>query len=278
MTISAPAKLNLSLRIRGKRLDGYHEVETLMVPLRGLADRLGFEKADQFALEVDGADVGAVEGQPHHPGPAAVRGANRAALSLPDSPGETRSGRRGAGGRKQRRGGDPAGAQRVGRSGLEGEVLESLGAELGSDVPFFLRSGPCWCGGRGEQLSDTEVASFEVLLLKPAFGVSTPDAYRRWTGAKELAGIDYGVQLAGGVELVNDLERPVFEKFLFLAELKNWLRQQDGVQAALMSGSGATVFAVLGDPSAGRRSRRGRGTSWILPVVVGGAGGIAALR
>jgi 4-diphosphocytidyl-2-C-methyl-D-erythritol kinase len=48
-----------------------------------------------------------------------------------------------------------------------------------------------------------------------------------------------------GVELVNDLERPVFEKFLFLAEMKMWLLEQPGVRAALMSGSGATVFAVL---------------------------------
>jgi len=62
-----------------------------------------------------------------------------------------------------------------------------------------------------------------------------------------------------GVELVNNLERPVFEKFLFLAELKKWLSEQFEVQAALMSGSGSTVFAVLHDAdSASRLADRAR--------------------
>jgi 4-diphosphocytidyl-2-C-methyl-D-erythritol kinase len=54
--------------------------------------------------------------------------------------------------------------------------------------------------------------------------------------------VRYEMQMVNGLALMNDLERPVFEKLLFLAELKSWLREQFEVRAALMSGSGATVF------------------------------------
>lgn len=84
-----------------------------------------------------------------------------------------------------------------------------------------------------------------VVLLKPAFGVSTPEAYAGWrdgSGAREAAGRPPEI---GGLTIVNDLERPVFRKYLFLAEVKAWLRRRRGVVAALMSGSGSTVFAVV---------------------------------
>jgi 4-diphosphocytidyl-2-C-methyl-D-erythritol kinase len=91
------------------------------------------------------------------------------------------------------------------------------------------------------------------LLLKPAFGVATADAYGRWAKSKELPGVRYEAQAVNGFELVNDLERPVFEKYLFLAELKTWLGEQFEVRAALLSGSGATVFAVVHDGAAAPR-------------------------
>jgi 4-diphosphocytidyl-2-C-methyl-D-erythritol kinase len=58
---------------------------------------------------------------------------------------------------------------------------------------------------------------------------------------------------------VNDLERPVYEKFVFLAELKTWLLNQPEVGAALMSGSGSTVFAVIrGDVDVDRLAMRAK--------------------
>jgi 4-diphosphocytidyl-2-C-methyl-D-erythritol kinase len=86
-----------------------------------------------------------------------------------------------------------------------------------------------------------------LLLLKPDFGVPTPWAYGRWKESREIAGVDYAPQEFDGVRFVNDLERPVFEKFVFLGHLKTWLRQQPEVGVALMSGSGSTVFAALRD-------------------------------
>ena len=219
-----------------------------MVPLPGLADSLEIEAADSFSLEVEGAEgaeVGPVEDN-------LVTRALRLFEARTKKPCNYRIGLEkrvpaGAG-----LGGGSSDAAAVLRAlnelesaGLTQADLEELGAQLGSDVPFFLRDDPCWCRGRGELLESTTAPSLEVLLLKPAFGVNTVDAYRRWGASAELPDVRYEAQKVEGVVLVNNLERPVFEKFLFLAELKMWLLKQFEVKAALKSGSGATVFAVL---------------------------------
>jgi 4-diphosphocytidyl-2-C-methyl-D-erythritol kinase len=85
-----------------------------------------------------------------------------------------------------------------------------------------------------------------LLLVKPAFSVPTPWAYQQWLASKEIPGIDYGARPMPWGDLVNSLERPVFAKHLVLADLKQFLAAQPGVEGALMSGSGSVVFAVLG--------------------------------
>ena len=131
-------------------------------------------------------------------------------------------------------------------SSLGEDKLAQLAAQIGSDVPFFIFRSAAKCRGRGELVTPVALpVSLSLLLLKPAFGVSTPWAYGRWQESKELSGVGYGPQEFAGLTLVNDLERPVFEKYVFLAHLKMWLLAQPEVGAAMMSGSGATLFAVL---------------------------------
>jgi 4-diphosphocytidyl-2-C-methyl-D-erythritol kinase len=88
-------------------------------------------------------------------------------------------------------------------------------------------------------------------LIKPPFGVPTPWAYKQWRDSKEVPGVPYAAQAFEWGTLQNDLERPVFEKYLFLAELKRWLLEQPEVSGALMSGSGSTVLAVLHEREGG---------------------------
>ncbi len=132
--------------------------------------------------------------------------------------------------------------------------LMSMAGELGSDVPFFIDGGICRCTGRCESVSPMpEMSGFkaDVLLLRPSFGVSTPDAYKRWKDSRELPGVSYAARTWNGMEFVNDLERPVFEKYMFLAEIKSWLLEQEGVEVAMMSGSGSTVFAIFNSSADG---------------------------
>ena len=247
MKIEVPAKLKLSLRIEGRREDGFHELETLMVPVPDLHDLLEVEPAEEFSFSCDQEGVPTDEG--NLVGKAVrscekttgkpCRLAVRLEKQIPHGAG--------LGG-----GSSDAAAMLMVLNALSTEKLRmdqllELAGELGSDVPFFLQGTACRCRGRGEKLEAAPVEEMDVVLAKPSFGVSTPDAYGRWKDSKELPGVDYESQHCDGVDLVNDLERPVFEKFPYLAELKMWFLGQPEVQGALMSGSGATVFAVLRD-------------------------------
>jgi 4-diphosphocytidyl-2-C-methyl-D-erythritol kinase len=129
---------------------------------------------------------------------------------------------------------------------LSREALAEMAKPLGSDVPFFLFQSAAVCKGHGEIVVPVKLQrQFSILLLKPAFAVSTAWAYWRWQHSREIPGIRYEAQEFAGQTFVNDLERPVFEKFVFLARLKTWLLSQSEVSVALMSGSGSTMFAVM---------------------------------
>jgi 4-diphosphocytidyl-2-C-methyl-D-erythritol kinase len=135
---------------------------------------------------------------------------------------------------------------------LARENLVELAAEIGSDVPFFLYQSAAWISGRGEYVSPVSgMASVPLLLVKPPFGVPTPWAYQHWKDSEQIPNIPYQEQSSSAGVLFNDLERPVFQKYFLLAELKRWLLAQPEVEAALMSGSGSTVFAVLREKEAG---------------------------
>ncbi|MES2476861.1 MAG: 4-(cytidine 5'-diphospho)-2-C-methyl-D-erythritol kinase [Verrucomicrobiota bacterium] len=245
-SLHAPAKLNLSLRVVTKREDGFHDIDTLMVKLPGLADTLDFSQASEFCFRCDAPDmpidadnlvvkaVRAFEKASGTPCACAITLHKR----IPHGAGL-------AGGSS-----DAAttllGINRLSGFPLGVEAIHEIAASLGSDIPFFLTAGAARCTGRGEKIQPIPpLSALPVLLLKPSFAVATPDAYRRWQGSSEIPGIRYKSQRVGDIQLVNDLERPVFQKHRFLAELKEWLLQRRETAAALMSGSGSTVFAVL---------------------------------
>lgn len=249
----APAKVNLTLKVLGKREDGFHDLESLMVPL-DLADSLQFEAADCYTLVCDTPGVPLDESN-------LVSKAVRAF--------EARIGRdcnwkitlkknvphgAGLGG-----GSSDAATVLLALNKLEGanidlDELASMGAAFGSDVPFFIYQQACMIGGRGENVTPVDMpglSGVEILLLKPSFGVDTPDAFKRWAGSGKVPGVDYSPQNMPWGEMVNDLEVPVFEKHRFLAEMKLWLSNQPEVSAAMMSGSGSTMMAFLKSGDAG---------------------------
>ncbi len=249
----APAKINLSLRVLGRREDGFHEIETLMVPL-DLADEITLE--DTAAADANGIELVCSDPTiPTGPGNLAYRAAElfQARLGHAMPPVRivlTKHVPHGAG-----LGGGSSDAATVllalnekTHAGLSTALLAEMAAELGSDVPFFVYRQAAICRGRGERIEPTNFdATLSLVLFKPEFPISTPWAYQRWRDSRELNGVLYSAQPFPWGELVNDLERPVFEKYLVLADLKTWLLQQPEVSGALLSGSGSTMFAVLRD-------------------------------
>ncbi|MFN0128299.1 MAG: 4-(cytidine 5'-diphospho)-2-C-methyl-D-erythritol kinase [Verrucomicrobiales bacterium] len=257
-SLSAPAKINLSLRVLGRRGDGFHELETVMVPL-GLADGLTMERmgGPDGVIEFSCTDA-EVPGDESNLVIKALRAIESECGRLPALRVKLEKAiphGAGLGGGSSDAAAALAGVNDWLALGLAQETLHRLAAGLGSDVPFFLHGSAAICRGRGEVIEPLPDRGprLPVLLVKLPFPVPTPWAYGQWGSAPCLPDVVYDPQViagAGGREivLVNDLERPVFAKHLVLATLKMWLLERPEVAAALMSGSGSTVFAVLRSP------------------------------
>jgi 4-diphosphocytidyl-2-C-methyl-D-erythritol kinase len=254
MQLYAPAKINLSLKIKGRRADGFHEIETLMVPIT-LGDQVTIETGEDgggidFACNDSSIPIGkdnlVVKAAELFQQATANAVGLRIVLEKRIPHGA------GLGGGSSDAATTLLGLNKLLGANLGQEELIRLGAKIGSDVPFFIAGGAAICRGRGELIEPTVLPRrFELLLLKPDFGVPTPWAYGRRKESKELHEIPYRAQEFAEMSFANDLERPVFEKFVFLGELKKWLCEQPEVGVALMSGSGSTVFVVLKQDSAG---------------------------
>jgi 4-diphosphocytidyl-2-C-methyl-D-erythritol kinase len=250
MQAFAPAKINLSFEIKGRREDGFHEIETLMAPI-SLADRLSIERSKaangiQFSCDdsslPNGEENLVVQAARLFQKTTKTGGGVEIALEKRIPHGA------GLGGGSSDAATTLLGLNELFETRLEQKDLVALAAQIGSDVPFFILGSAATCRGRGEIVEPARLpARFNLLLVKPDFGVPTPWAYQRWRDSRELPAVNHAAQMFSGVRFVNDLERPVFEKFVLLGYLKTWLRLQPEVGVALLSGSGSTVFAVLRD-------------------------------
>ena len=248
MQLRAPAKVNLSFEIRGRREDGFHEIDTLMAPV-SLFDRITLTRsAPGIGIRFACDDASLPQGDDNLVVQAARlffadidrEGAVEIELQKAIPHGA------GLGGGSSDAAATLLGLNELFEADLPVERLAGLAAELGSDVPFFVYGSAAICRGRGELITPFSLArQLSLLLLKPSFAVPTPWAYSRWKDATTLRGFSYGRQEFAGLKFINDLERPVIEKHVFLGTAKMWLLEQPEVGAAMMSGSGSTLFAVL---------------------------------
>ena len=259
MQVLAPAKINLSLRVLRRRRDGFHEIETFIAPI-SLCDQIQIERrSGEQRIRFCCDDPSVPQGNEN----LAVRAANlffeRTNIDGKISIKLKKRIPHGAG-----LGGGSSDAaftllalNELFDTKLPREGLAKMAETIGSDVPFFVFQSAAVCKGRGELVSPTRLREqLSVLLLKPKFSVPTQWAYSHWRDSREIPGVSYAAQKFAGQTFVNVLERPVFEKFIFLAEVKTWLVKQPEVCAALMSGSGSTVFALLHDNAGARRLAR----------------------
>lgn len=227
MTVLAPAKLTVALRITGVRDDGYHEIDAEMMTL-DLADELTFSEGD--GLEVVGADEGGLAV------PAGDDNLVRRALAAVGRTAAVRLLKH-----------IPAGAGLGGGSADAAAVLRwagcddlALAVRLGADVPFCLVGGRARVRGIGEVLEPLAFEPRCFTLLMPPFGVSTPAVYRAWD--------DLGGPTGTGQ---NDLEPAALVVEPRLAEWRDRLATATGRQPTL-AGSGATWFVEGAHPAAGR--------------------------
>ena len=271
MQVSAPAKINLSLKVLRRRGDGFHEIETVIAPI-SLCDEIKIDRKQQ-GIEFRCDDPSVPQGDDN----LVVRAANAFFASTKLKPAISIELKKkiphsaGLGGGSSDAAATLLALNRMFETKLPREALAKIAEEIGSDVPFFIFESAAMCKGRGEivtpvnlpqrliasppgssTLSGSPVdvarlppAPLSILLMKPEFGVASEWAYSRRQDSRKIPGVSYEIQEFAGQTFLNDLERPVFEKFVFLAQLKMWLLKQPEVGAALMSGSGSTIFAVM---------------------------------
>lgn len=262
LVVRTPAKLNLFLDVLGKRPDGYHELETLMVSI-GLFDTLRFEQNDSGGLELflDPASPGIPrEVLPLLP----LDGHNlilKAAQLLREVTGCQKGVRihltkaiplqAGLGGGSSDAAAALVGLNEFWKLGLTSQELHPLAARLGSDVNFFLDSAPlAMCRGRGEQIEPLKLGRpLHFVLVKPPGGLSTREVFSRLKidrphGSDSICqAIRSGNVCAMGAQLHNSLEVPAGE---FSTEVANTLAALDHVASVgrLMTGSGSSCFAL----------------------------------
>jgi 4-diphosphocytidyl-2-C-methyl-D-erythritol kinase len=235
MRVNAYAKINWSLRITGKRADGFHDIETLFQTI-SLHDTLTFEASDRLELTCDDPTIPVDETN------LVIRAARAigktASIALHKE--------------------IPAGGGLGGGSSDAAATLIALGKpspeialSLGSDVPFFLTGGTAHATGRGEILTPLPpVAGIPLLLLIPEERVSTARAFGMLQRFSPPLGIErYRAMieddlLSHATELVNDFEEPIFAMLPMLRTLKTQLYEAGAAWAA-MSGSGSTIVGAF---------------------------------
>lgn len=252
MIVRANCKINLGLRVVRKREDGYHELQTVMLPVRGLYDTLTIERADSSDVEFRQSGI-VVDC------PADKNLVVRAARLVQQ--------RYGVGGvRIALDKCVPFGAGLGGGSAdatavivalndlfalrLSPATLATLAAELGSDTPFFVYNTPQYCTGRGEIMTpaDVDLSGLWLVVVKPDEGVSTAEAY---AGVKpKMPADDLCALLRRPVDewqgsVVNDFEPHIFASHPRIAALKESLLAQGALYAS-MSGSGSALFGLYG--------------------------------
>ncbi|MDP1730265.1 MAG: 4-(cytidine 5'-diphospho)-2-C-methyl-D-erythritol kinase [Devosia sp.] len=255
---AAPAKVNLALHVTGRRADGYHELESLVV-FAGVADDLIASPAASDSLRVTGPFADAAGG-------GDTNLVSRAVAAFRSRwPGHVESGlaielrknlpvAAGLGGGSA----DAAAALRLmaalGDESISRSELSGIARELGADVPSCLGSRPCELRGVGEIVTPLRrFPACHLVLVNPLVPVVTADVFRRLESRKNppmpalpqplTRPAQLGIWLA---ETRNDLELPAISMVGAIGELIERMAGIDGCMLARMSGSGGTVFGLFG--------------------------------
>jgi 4-diphosphocytidyl-2-C-methyl-D-erythritol kinase len=254
LSLKCPAKINLTLGIRGKRPDGYHELESIMQSI-SLADVLSLS-SQPSGIELSSDNPKLSVGEDNLICRAARLlnehlGLNQGAKfslqkRIPLAAGL-------AGGST-----DAAGALRglnhLWQLGLSKAELEDLGGRLGSDIPFCLSGGTALARGRGEQLTPLSVKTgWWLVLVRPPIEVSTAEVYRNFSlqRVKRQPQTEAMIESLSKADLkgiaenmVNVLESVTIRMHPQIGEIKAEMLKR-GAIGALMSGSGPSVFGIV---------------------------------
>lgn len=255
LNISAPAKINIGLDILHRRPDGFHDIDTIMLPI-SLADSLELQLAasEQFScsdpdlpMDADNLVIRALRLFEQESG---IKTSLQVHLEKRIPSGA------GLGGGSSDAVAMLRGANQLYDEPLSFDSLLKITRRLGSDIPFFLYDSPCRATGRGELLEKVNFPAFSGVVIYPGFSVSTAIAYQsvdlsltsasRFSSLKSF--VKSGFTLTDWQTTIsNDFELTIFQMHPELARLKQQL-YDGGAGYASLSGSGSALFALYRSP------------------------------
>ncbi len=266
--ILCPAKVNLILRVGPKRRDGYHEVETLMVPV-SFGDLLSISvkpaRTTKIVLNCPGLKVPPQKNLVYR---AAQIFSEKFGIQFEAKVHLKKVVPTGAG-----LGGGSSNAAQVLKwlakwafetpTPSQKRKLHKMAASLGADVPFFLDESAAWCTGLGEKIKAVRLKTLAVVIVLPRTKVPTPWAYRELDNYRErlvmadfLKGFPHWIKEPFQVpELENHFEEPVTLLKPALKGIKTEIARS-GALAALMSGSGSAFFGVYRDKKEAQKAEK----------------------
>jgi 4-diphosphocytidyl-2-C-methyl-D-erythritol kinase len=252
MIVFPKAKINLGLRITGKRDDGYHNIETVFYPVN-LYDALEFvvspESQDKDVLTVTGISVG-VSPEENIVMKAVSKLRERYSFprlkihlhkAIPHGAG--------LGGGSSDAGCMLKALNRHFQLSIGEKELKSLALDIGSDCPFFIDGDPSFASGRGEILEAVNpvLSGYYLLLLNPGVGINTGEAYRNCIPGNPAASlmllIENDIKEWKGL-ILNDFEEYAFKKHPVIRQIKEELYAY-GALFGSMSGSGSSVYGIF---------------------------------
>ncbi|HEX9122446.1 MAG TPA: 4-(cytidine 5'-diphospho)-2-C-methyl-D-erythritol kinase [Actinomycetota bacterium] len=252
----AHAKVNVFLRVLRAREDGYHDLESLVLPI-DLADVVTVRVADSLKVDVRGAADLTGKVPPGGLNLALVGALALAGVCDPSGGASIQIDKRipvaaGLGGGSADAAAAISALNELWGCGIDEATLADIGARVGSDVPAMLAGHPVLMHGRGERTAAASVGKLWWVLVTFDFGIRSPDAYRWWDEDRGPTGPDPQPLLdaaeAGDAEtlgplLFNDLEPSVFARHPAVGKAKRDLLAE-GALGAVMSGSGSSVVGL----------------------------------
>jgi 4-diphosphocytidyl-2-C-methyl-D-erythritol kinase len=248
MILFANAKINLGLNIKGKRPDGYYNLETILYPIP-FYDVIEFFPSEKFSLHLYGEIL---SGPPEENLVSKAFQLMRHQFSIPEieihllkniPPGT------GLGGGSSDAARLLFGINQIFHLGLNDNSLRKMSESLGSDCPFFIENTPAFASGRGEKLEKVNLGlkGYFLVLVIPNFTVSTSKAYAQLKEPFEQISLLHEIENkpmeAWGDSLTNDFEHIVFSEHPEYMKIKSNL-MEDGAIYSSLTGSGSAVYGI----------------------------------
>ena len=250
ITVNSPAKINIGLRIIGKRKDGYHNLETIFYPLL-LADVISFEKNEKTILETDSDELKQAKENLIIKAKDIIENYTGEKMNVRINLQKNIPLGAGLGGGSSNAAATLKSLNTLFNLNCNYETLAELALKLGSDVPYFLNPIACFATSRGEKIKNISLSlSNPILLVNPGINISTKWAFDQVTVVKDkdtlqkLANLE--VLTVNDIKqfATNDFEEIVFAEYPEIRILKEELYSL-GAAFVMMTGTGSTLYGIF---------------------------------